>query len=135
MRKKVYMTPNPPTPNKGVKFNPAICNGCNLCVEVCPTDVMMPNPEKEKPPIVLYPEECWFCAGCVEECPKAGAITMVHPLSQNISVNWKRKDTGEYFRLGMKNPPPPNTRPPSGGKQKDEIKIEVKVKVQVQVKP
>jgi hypothetical protein len=36
-------------------------------------------------------------------------------VSQNISVNWRRKDTGEYFRLGMKYPPPPNTRPPSGG--------------------
>jgi ferredoxin len=43
------LTPNPPTPNKGQKFNPDICNGCNACVEVCPTDVMMPNPEKKKP--------------------------------------------------------------------------------------
>ena len=72
MSDKVYMTPNPPTPNKGQKFDPAICNGCNLCVEVCPTDVMMPNPEKKKPPIVLYPEECWFCAACIEECPDPG---------------------------------------------------------------
>jgi hypothetical protein len=39
---------------------------------------------------------------------------MLHPVSQRISVNWRRKETGEYFRLGMKNPPPPNTRPPSG---------------------
>jgi hypothetical protein len=52
--------------------------------------------------------------GCVEECPNPGAIKMLHPTSQRISVNWKRKDTGELFRLGMKNPPPPNTRPPSG---------------------
>jgi formate hydrogenlyase subunit 6/NADH:ubiquinone oxidoreductase subunit I len=114
MSDKVYMVSNPPTPNKVVEFNPDICNGCNLCVEVCPTDVMMPNPEKKKPPIVLYAEECWYCGGCVEECPRPGAITMLHPTSQRISVNWKRKDTGEYFRLGMKNPPPPNTRPPSG---------------------
>jgi len=52
--------------------------------------------------------------GCVEECPNPGAIKMLHPTSQRISVNWKRKDTGELFRLGMKNPPPPNTRPLSG---------------------
>lgn len=117
MADKLYMMPNPPTPNKGVKFNSDICNGCNLCVEVCPTDVMMPNPEKKLPPIILYPEECWFCGGCVEECPRTGAITMVHPLSQNISVNWKRKATGEYFRLGQKNPPSPNPRPPSGNQK------------------
>ncbi|MCK4274836.1 MAG: hypothetical protein KAW90_08065 [Dehalococcoidales bacterium] len=52
--------------------------------------------------------------GCVEECPRPGAITMLHPTQQRISMNWKRQDTGELFRLGMKNPPPPNTRPPSG---------------------
>lgn len=114
MNTKVYMVPNPPTPNKVVEFNPDICHGCNLCVDVCPTDVMMPNPEKKKPPIVLYAEECWYCGGCVEECPRHGAITLAFPASQKISVNWMRKDTGELFRLGMKNPPPPNDRPPSG---------------------
>jgi NAD-dependent dihydropyrimidine dehydrogenase PreA subunit len=114
MTDKIYMVPNPPTPSNGMKFNPEICTGCNRCVDVCPDDVFMPNPEKKKPPIVLYPEECWFCGGCVEECPQPGAITMRHPASQNISVNWKNKKTGENFRLGMKNPPPPNTRPPSG---------------------
>ncbi len=114
MSDKIYMVPNSPTPNKGMKFDTSICSGCNLCVDVCPTDVMMPNPKKKNPPIVLYPEECWYCGACVEECPRPGAISMMHPLSQNISVNWKRKDSGEYFRLGQKNPPAPNPRPPSG---------------------
>ncbi|HSW57038.1 MAG TPA: hypothetical protein VLH15_01425, partial [Dehalococcoidales bacterium] len=59
--------------------------------------------------------ECWFCGSCVEECPNSGAITLEHPLNQRISVNWRRKESGEYFRLGMKNPPPPNTKPVSGG--------------------
>lgn len=115
MSEKIYMMPNPPTPNIGLRFDPHTCNGCNLCVDVCPTDVMMPNPEKRKPPIVLYPEECWFCGVCVEECNHA-ALRMIHPTSQRISVNWKRKETGEFFRLGMNNPPSPNLRPPSGGK-------------------
>ena len=50
MSNKVYMTPNAPTPNKGQRFDAEKCNGCNACVEVCPTDVMMPNPEKKRCP-------------------------------------------------------------------------------------
>ena len=114
MNNKVYMVPNPPTPNRAVAYDPGVCTGCNSCVDICPTDVLMPNPEEENPPRVLYPEECWNCGGGVEECPTPGAIRMLHPTSQRISVNWKRKESGELFRLGMKNPPPPNNRPPSG---------------------
>lgn len=114
MSEKVYMVPNPPLPNRAIDFDAARCIGCNACTNGCRNDVLMPNPEKGQPPIVLYPEECWYCGCCVEECPKEGAITMHHPLKQNVSVRWKRKETGEIFRLGMKNPPPPNTRPPSG---------------------
>jgi len=112
MSDKVYMVPNPVTPNKAIEFDPEICNGCNQCIEVCRTDVLMPNPEKGKPPIVLYPDECWYGGSCVEECPRPGAIKMLHPFNQSIVVTWKDRETGEIFRLGMKNPPPPNTRPP-----------------------
>ena len=56
---------------------------------------------------------CWFGGSCMEPCPVPGAIEMEHPLNQRVA--WKRKETGEYFRIGMKNPPPPNTRPPVGG--------------------
>jgi len=58
----------------------------------------------------MYPDECWFAGCCIEHCPVPGAIRMEYPLNQKIG--WKRKETGEYFRVGMKNPPPENTRPP-----------------------
>jgi len=112
LENKAYMGPNPMTPNLPVVIDSELCTGCNNCVEVCRTDVLVPNPEKGKPPIVLYPDECWFGGCCVEPCPVSGAIRMEHPLNQR--VGWKRKATGEYFRIGMKNPPPPNTRPPVG---------------------
>ncbi len=63
-----------------------------------------------EPPLVLYSDECWFCGTCVEECPVPGAIRMEHPLNQK--VGWKRKETGALYRIGMKDPPPPNNRPP-----------------------
>ena len=114
MTDQTYMLPNRPSPNRAIAFDPGICTGCNLCVEICRSDVLMPNPEPKKPPIVLYPDECWYCGNCVEECSFSGAITMLHPLHQSVSVLWKRKSTGEDFRLGMQNPPPPNTKPPAG---------------------
>lgn len=114
-KEKVYMVPNLPTPNKPVVFDEKVCNGCNTCVEVCQMDVLAPNPEKGKPPIVLYPDECWYGGCCVEMCPlwEKGAIKLKHPVMQR--VRWKRKETGEHFRIGMPNPPPPNLRPPVGG--------------------
>lgn len=114
MPPKAYMIPNPPTPNRAIDFEPATCNGCNRCVEICRSDVLMPSPEKGKPPIVLYPDECWYCGTCVLECRRPGAITLLHPLNQSVSVIWKRVTTGEVFRLGMLNPPPSNARPPAG---------------------
>ena len=111
---KISALPNITTPNTPVIFNPEFCVGCNTCVNVCQVDVFIPNPEKGCPPIVLHPDECWYCGCCVEDCPREGAITMVHPLHATAVVAWKRKDSGEHFRLGMKDPPPANERPPSG---------------------
>jgi NAD-dependent dihydropyrimidine dehydrogenase PreA subunit len=109
-----FMIPNPPTPNRAVAFDPEICNGCNMCVEICRSDLLMPNPGKGMPPIVLYPDECWHCGVCVIECRRPGAITMLHPLNQGVSVAWKRASTGREYRPGMAGAPSPNTRPPSG---------------------
>jgi NAD-dependent dihydropyrimidine dehydrogenase PreA subunit len=113
MNPNACMVPNPPTPNRAIAFDAEFCTGCNQCVEICRSDVLMPNPEKGQPPIVLYPDECWYCGTCVQECSRPGTINLLHPLNQSISVVWKRADTGETFRLGMQNPPPPNTRPPA----------------------
>ena len=113
MYKKAIMVPNPVTPNQAVFIDSDLCTGCNSCVDVCRMDVLLPNPQEGEPPIAMYPDECWFCGCCVDYCPVAGAIKVEHPLNQRMG--WKRKETGEYFRPGMKNPPPPNTRPPVGG--------------------
>jgi len=110
MEETAFLVPNPAAACKAILINAELCTGCLDCVEVCRTDVLIPNPDKDKPPIVLYPDECWFRGSCVAHCPCPGAITMEHPLSQR--VGWKRKETGEFFRIGMKNPPPPNPKPP-----------------------
>ena len=111
MKNKTYIVPNACMPGKIVNIDTVLCDGCNICVDRCRTQVLLPNPQKGKPPIVVYPDECWFCACCEEYCPK-GAIHMEYPGNQRIG--WKRKESGEYFRIGMANPPTPNKRPPYG---------------------
>ena len=114
---KVYI----PRSNQSIiVFDPNSCTGCAnlkepMCVKACRTDMLLPNPEKGKPPIVVYADECCACGCCVHACPRAlkGAITMNWPLA--MSVRWKRKDTGEHYRIRMPNPPPPNTKPPVSG--------------------
>lgn len=93
----VYATPNRITPGQPVVFDASKCIGCNICVRVCLEDVFIPNPEMGKPPIILYPDECWYCGPCVDDCPINGAIGINHPLQQR--VRWKRKATGEHFRV------------------------------------
>ena len=112
MYSKAYMVPNPMTPNQAILIDENICNGCNQCVNECRSDVMLKNPMAGKPPIVMYPDECWFCGCCVFHCPESGAIKVEYPLNQRIG--WKRKETGEYFRAGIKNQSPPNLQPPIG---------------------
>ena len=96
-RTKAYAFPNRNTPSDPVIIDPEVCNGCNMCVHVCVADLFIPNPDKGQPPIILYPEECWYEGSCVDHCPKAGAIVLNHPLTQR--VRWKRKTTGEHFRV------------------------------------
>ena len=116
-QENVCMLPSIVTPGSPVIFNEEVCNGCNNCVANCVMDILMPNPEKGKPPIILYPEECYYDGLCVMHCPlwQKGAITLNHPLVHK--VRWKRKATGEHFRMGMPNPPEPNNKPPVGGWQ------------------
>ena len=110
----IYSMPSQSGPCGCLQFDSAKCVGCNTCVNSCPLDVMIPNPEKGKEPIVVYAEECWFCGCCVEECPM-GALTLVPPAKQTISTIWKRKETGEVFRIGAGDCPPKSYfRPPVG---------------------
>ena len=60
-----------------VENTPAIidvdkCDGCSVCVEVCPTEaISIGDDGKAK----VNEEECVECESCVDECPN-GAISM-----------------------------------------------------------
>jgi NAD-dependent dihydropyrimidine dehydrogenase PreA subunit len=71
-----------------VVINDEVCNGCNLCVEICPMDILEANSVKGRPPLVRYPEECCYDGVCFERCPlgKKGAIKVIPPLPMRVSI-------------------------------------------------
>ena len=97
MEAKVIAGIDQPAATDPVIFNHDICNGCNKCVNICQSDILIPNPIKGKPPVIIYPGECWYGGDCVSECPNPGAIELNQPLMQRL--RYKRKDTNEHFRM------------------------------------
>ena len=91
---EVYALPNLVTPNTPTVIDPALCDGCNMCVNVCPVDVYIPGETKGDPPIILHPDECWYCGVCVDNCHVKGAIKLHWPVQQRGA--WRNKQTGEY---------------------------------------
>jgi NAD-dependent dihydropyrimidine dehydrogenase PreA subunit len=89
MAEKHYIQFSEMPASKPVIFYAEKCTGCNICVDICQVDIFIPNPEIGKPPIVLYPGECWYCGCCVMVCPSEGAITLRHPLMNQ--VHWVAK--------------------------------------------
>lgn len=51
------------------------CNGCGICIDVCPTKALELGPMKEiatgldVPPVILDLEKCTFCGMCAQFCP------------------------------------------------------------------
>ena len=71
-----------------VVFNESACNGCNVCVDICPMDVFEVNPEKGRPPLVLYGDECRYCGACWLRCARRHkhALKIVVPPAMRVSV-------------------------------------------------
>jgi len=58
------------------------CNGCNWCVDFCPTSVFdLVEVKGRKVARATRPEECWACITCVGQCPE-WAITVTQSLPE-----------------------------------------------------
>ena len=61
------------------------CNGCGLCVNYCPTDVIRLNKETKKA-YIAYLEDCMTCYNCELDCPQNAV--KVHPLKKEQPQAW-----------------------------------------------
>lgn len=121
MRNRAYIAPNETGPTEVIFIDEERCIGCNACANICRTQTILKNPVAGKAPLLVYPDECWFCACCVEACP-TGALKMRQPIGRRIL--FKRKETGEVFRIGQKDAPAKSFfRPPYGELQEGKLSV------------
>lgn len=58
-----------------LKIDPQDCNGCGLCVELCPLSVFEYSPSGENSvPEVKRPESCCACMTCSGKCPQSAIL-------------------------------------------------------------
>ena len=64
--KKIVVRIMPP------KIDEKLCDGCGMCIDACPSEVLVLENEKAK---VANEDDCTECEICVDECPN-NAIKM-----------------------------------------------------------
>ena len=71
--------------DKRVIFKEEICKGCELCINVCPTNVIKVsekiNVKGYHPAIVENQDGCISCAACARICPDS-VITVYRPIKR-----------------------------------------------------
>ncbi|MBW1806087.1 MAG: ferredoxin family protein [Deltaproteobacteria bacterium] len=68
------------------KIDHELCNGCGICVNSCPMDVIRMDEEEGKA-VIRYQEDCMLCEFCVLDCPE-DAITVTPEKSSPLMVSW-----------------------------------------------
>jgi NAD-dependent dihydropyrimidine dehydrogenase PreA subunit len=51
------------------RINPELCDGCGICVNGCPVDVIRMDDESKKA-VIRYPEECICRDYCELDCTR-----------------------------------------------------------------
>ena len=68
MANKAYIVPVSSGIGPAIEIDSELCNGCGICVDSCPLDVIRMDEEKKKA-VIKYPEDCMMCLFCERDCP------------------------------------------------------------------
>ena len=63
-----------------------LCNGCGICINNCPMDVIKMDEETEKA-FIAYLSDCQLCFLCEKECPE-GAIYVTPDRERRVHLPW-----------------------------------------------
>ena len=61
-----------------------LCNGCGICVKICPLDVFRID-KNTKEVIIKYPDDCQLCELCVIDCPTEALIVTPQKMAPLIT--------------------------------------------------
>jgi NAD-dependent dihydropyrimidine dehydrogenase PreA subunit len=68
------------------RIDAELCNGCGICVDSCPMDVLRMDEKGEKA-VIKYPDDCMACCYCERECPQ-NAIYVSPELLVRPLLSW-----------------------------------------------
>ena len=68
------------------RINWELCNGCGICIDSCPVDVIRMDKENKKA-VIQYAEDCMLCGWCINDCPQDAINFSPHKHSP-IIVSW-----------------------------------------------
>ena len=68
------------------KIDNNLCNGCGICIENCPMDVIRKD-EKAGKAFISYLSDCQSCLLCETDCPK-GAIYVSPDRERRVMLPW-----------------------------------------------
>ena len=67
------------------RIDPELCNGCEICIEICVQDVIRMENGKA---VIKYPEDCMVCLYCEMDCP-TGAINVTPDRNFPPLIAWR----------------------------------------------
>jgi electron transport complex protein RnfB len=84
-----------------VKNNPESCQGCGLCVKLCPMEVLKleetgEGEDRKEKVFLKSPERCLGCGLCVYKCPTRSLILDLRP-----EIKTPPKNVGEWAKMWM----------------------------------
>jgi len=69
------------------RIDAELCDGCGICVDSCPMDVIRMD-DKGKKAVIKYPDDCMVCCYCERECP-TGAVYVSPEIRELPLLNWR----------------------------------------------